>query len=82
MIQWKNKDYRMLSNGSNRVVIICAKYTSSLIVFHGKNADALIPVDNREYEDEKIAEDPFNDEFVNEPDFIVEVDDDEIVEGA
>ena len=65
-----------------RVVIICAKYTSSLIVFHGKNADALIPVDNREYEDEKIAEDPFNDDFVNEPDFIVEVDDDEIVEGA
>ena len=65
-----------------RVVIICAKYTSRLIDFHSKIVDSLVPIDGRAYVDERIAEDPFNDLFVNEPDFVVEVVDAEIVDGA
>ena len=65
-----------------RVNIICAKYTAKLIAFHALIVDSLVPIDARVYEDEAIAADPFNDQFVNEPDLIVEVVNNEIIDGA
>jgi hypothetical protein len=62
-----------------RVNIICAKSTAKLIALI---VDSLVPIDARVYEDEAIAADPFNDQFVNEPDLIVEVVNNEIIDGA